>query len=258
MSEKWIVKPSGALNGKPKLLCFPYAGGGVSIFNGWAQSLSDVEVNIIQAPGRGSHFAAAPLANMEKLIDELFIHISTLLEGPYLIFGHSLGSRVGFEVARKAISLGLPAPIHFFASGSGGPDQGCFKKPIHALPQAEFFDEIKSMAGTPKQILENKELMIMLEPLLRADFKISEQYKYLGSEKIISPVSILYGMEDDIELDRVKSWARYFDSHELHAFEGGHFFIDTHQSQVLDIVRSAISRDSWLSSTCAKEINHWT
>ncbi|TMP43891.1 thioesterase [Pseudoalteromonas citrea] len=235
--SQWYVTPKQRLNADVKLICFPYAGGGVAVYHSWADILPDnIELSIVQLPGRGSHFAATPIDNMEKLITLLYPEIEHMLTMDYVIFGHSLGSRVGFEVARKAVNSGLQAPRHFFASGSGAPDIGCFEKSIHSLPQLEFFAELRQMNGTPAEVLDNVELMKMVEPTLRADFQIAEQYQYKGKDIIPCDVSILYGVEDSIETNSLLNWSYYFESCSLKPFSGDHFFVESERGAVIEHV----------------------
>ena len=58
MNNKWFVIPKPNINAELKLICFPYAGGSVSTFLPWVKTLpANVELIIIQAPGRGVNFA---------------------------------------------------------------------------------------------------------------------------------------------------------------------------------------------------------
>ena len=77
-------------------------------------------------------------------------------------FGHSLGSRVAFELTSNCQRTGRDLPVHFIASGSRGPHMPPREKPLHHLPDSEFVSELKDLNGTPKEILDNKELMELL------------------------------------------------------------------------------------------------
>ena len=129
MVNQWIIKPRPLLNAEIKLLCFPYAGGGVPVYFPWKSKLpKNVELNIVQPPGRGTHLSQNPIDNMKALVDSLLPKVSDILQGNYVIYGHSVGSRVAFELVRQAIAKGFPAPLHFFASGSASPKRKCLEK----------------------------------------------------------------------------------------------------------------------------------
>lgn len=68
---------------KKRLFCFPYAGGGASIYRLWGSLLpSDVELYAIELPGR-VHLREPPAKNMKELIDILYAEILPLLDKPF-------------------------------------------------------------------------------------------------------------------------------------------------------------------------------
>ena len=241
--SQWIVKPNPKPQAEIRLLCFPYAGGGASIYVPWKNKLPDnVELNIVQPPGRGMHFSAKPIGEMSELIAGLLPHVEEILRSDYIIFGHSVGSRVGFELIRQALKKGFQAPLHFFASGSSGPDKECFPEKVHELPDDEFITVLKNVDGTPSEVLQNRELIELFMPALRADFKIAEEYSYRDSFTMPSDITVLSGIEDKITHDELRMWQRFGRNMEIKMCGGGHFFIDTHQEQVLDIVNAKLKK----------------
>ncbi|KAF7767751.1 hypothetical protein PCIT_a3839 [Pseudoalteromonas citrea] len=237
MQSPWVVTPEKKDSKATRLLCFPYAGGGISSFWSWSKLVaSNIEVNIIQNPGKGSHFKTPPIDDMEMLVTQLMPNLKEVLSGDYIIFGHSLGSRIGFEVARRALSCGLNAPKHFFVSGSGSPDKTCLKKTPRELSDREFIQQLKDIDGTPKEVLESQELMELYLPMLRADFKIAENYFFNGSDVIPCDVTVITGKEDKISFEKLMGWDRFFINTEVQFCNGGHFFIDTHQQELMQLV----------------------
>lgn len=229
---------------KLRLICIPYAGGNASMFNSWAKGLpSDIEVISIQLPGRGMRFSTPSYDDMNLLIDGLMKEIPDILNLPYVLFGHSLGSRIGFEIIKRLNAAELKLPLHFIASGSRGPQVEMNEKPIHSLPTEEFLKELKKMNGTSDELLHNSELMNVLMPMLRADFKISETHVSTENTCFNIPLSIFGGADDTkIDLNSLNRWKELFTSlSEITIFPGGHFFIDSHTSQVLLKVKTIIS-----------------
>ena len=104
--------------------------------------------------------------------------------------------------------------------------------------------ELRNLNGTPKAVLENKELMELCLPLLRADFQIAETYRYTGEITFDCPVTILGGEQDNkISHDQLQSWQKFFTSPaDIQVLPGDHFFIDSHPEQVTGIVNNIIRR----------------
>jgi surfactin synthase thioesterase subunit len=57
-----------------------------------------------------------------------------ITERPYVLFGHSLGARVAFEVTRLCQLNGMPLPARLIASASRAPHLPKREAPIHDLP----------------------------------------------------------------------------------------------------------------------------
>ena len=227
-----------------KLICFPYAGGGIATYSSWVKHIPDnIEVCIVQMPGRGVRILESAHTNMNDVISELLTVIPDYLNKPYILFGHSLGSHIAFELMRQLQALQLPLPLHFIASGSRGPHDKPKKKNIYRLPDQEFIAEIKKLNSTPNEVLENQELMDLLLPPLRADFELADAYCYDGDIEFNCPISILGGEDDlDISFTQLKSWQNVFvKKAQIYMIAGDHFFIDNHKSICLEKVNYIIN-----------------
>jgi surfactin synthase thioesterase subunit len=66
--ESWIMCRNPSPQARLRLFCFPYAGGGASIFRAWSDGLpADVEVCPIQLPGRGTRLMEPPFTQFSPL-----------------------------------------------------------------------------------------------------------------------------------------------------------------------------------------------
>jgi len=98
-SSSWIdyLKPNPRAN--VRLFCFPYAGGGASIFRTWANDVpTGVEVCPVQLPGRESRLIEQPFTRLSSLVQALAQAISPYLDVPFAFFGHSMGALISFEL----------------------------------------------------------------------------------------------------------------------------------------------------------------
>ncbi|KTD46056.1 Linear gramicidin dehydrogenase LgrE [Legionella quinlivanii] len=232
----WLFIPKPLAFPRLRLICFPYAGGNASIYKSWGELLpNNVELIAIQPPGRSNRVSEHAFSDMNELMKDLLPSIKNAIDIPYILFGHSLGSRISFELMCQLNKIGAPLPIHFIASGSRGPYIPCTKKAIYNLPENEFIKELIKLNGTPKELLENKELMALLLPTLRADFELSHKY-YPSSENTFNcPLSVLGGTEDtEVTPSDLQSWeASFASSATIHMIPGDHFFIESNRHLVL-------------------------
>lgn len=157
------------------LFCFPFAGGGASAYNSWVQKMKDkVTVCPIQLPGREERIMEKPYNNMTDMLDELEETIWKCIRGPYAFWGHSMGGKIAYELEKRLEKRGKTAQC-FLVSGSRIPSIP-ERNPIYHLPDDEFKKALGRFEGTPKEILENQELLDFFLPMLRADFTMDETY----------------------------------------------------------------------------------
>ena len=256
--NKWFVKYRNEHSTALRLICLPYAGGSISTYANWINEVPErVEIIAVLPPGRGVRFIEPPFDSMHTLVDSLFSALTPMLTEPYVIFGHSLGSWVGYELLKKIQASNLPLPHYFFASGARSPHLVKKKENIHALPDEQFKEKLKKLNGTPPSIIENHELMEFLMPVLRADFKIANDY-CAAFDEVACPVTVIGGNNDaEISIEELHAWGALFaEPIEVEVVEGNHFFVDNNVQQTLSIVNSKLSvvlnkiQSSYFKSSC--------
>lgn len=242
--DRWIKIFQEQPGAQLRLFCFPYAGGGASVFRLWSRELpAGVEVCAVQLPGRESRWREEPFRRLEPLADAAAEALGPHLGRPFAFFGHSLGAVLAFEVARRLQRDGAPVPLHLFVSGRSAPRAPDETEPIHDLPRDEFIEAVRSYSGTPDEVLANEELMELLEPLLRADFSVSETYEYRpGSELLATPVTVLGGVHDpEVPPQNLEGWRlETRGAFQKHLLDGGHFFLQERREDVLRLVSRAL------------------
>lgn len=221
-----------------RLFCFPYAGGNSYIFRSWRDRLSQtVEICPIELPGRGIKMKSTPLDRIEPLVKEIALEIRPYLDKPFAFFGHSMGALISFELAhfiRRQYNL---EPAHLFVSGRRAPQTKDLRAPLHHLPEADFLEELRQLNGTSEEILNNRELMSLLTPILRADFAVLETYVYVSQAKLNCPISVFGGLQDkEVSIEQLEAWQEQTNNTFcLKMFSGDHFFIDSSRSFISEL-----------------------
>lgn len=224
-----------------RLVCLPYAGGAAATYIPWSPWLpKDVELVCVQPPGRASRLAEAPFQDMSSLVDNLSIVFQEVAERPYVLFGHSMGSRIAYELVRR--NPGLRAPSLLIASGSDAPHFPRTRPAIYGLPDAEFVERLRELNGTPQEVLENEELISFLAPLLRADFRIAHHRS--EAERLNCPITVLWGTHDpEVSEEAVHGWREVAGGPcEIHQIPGDHFFVERNRAAVLEKVCAALAK----------------
>ncbi|GAC43851.1 thioesterase II family protein [Paenibacillus popilliae] len=225
---------------KIRLFCFPYAGGGAYIYRGWREALPiDAGVYPIQLPGRENRITEPPICDMKALVDAISEAISPFVRRPFILYGHSLGARIAFELARHLRRKWNIQPCHLIVSGSRAPHLP-ESKPLHHLPDEEFVKELRRFSGTPEALLQSKELMELFIPVLRADFTVDETYVYAAEAPLDCPISAFGGTTDpEAHRKEMEAWASFTSGDfRLDMIEGDHFFLKAQR----DVLLRAISQ----------------
>lgn len=219
-----VVRPDP----KIRLFCFPYAGGTAAVFQRWHPIFPQwVEICPIQYPGRGNRMRERPFTNVPPLAQEIAEAITPLLDLPFAFFGHSMGALIQFELARELWKKQNKQPVHLFASSSRAPQFPNRDRISYDLAEPEFIEELRHLNGTPPEVLEHKELMALMLPLLRADFAVSQTYFCLEERQLSCPLSALGGEADpSVSIDELEGWGKQTTgAFSLQMFPGDHFYL---------------------------------
>jgi surfactin synthase thioesterase subunit len=245
-NDVWIKRSGHYPQTCFRLFCFPYAGGGASIFRTWPERLpSDIEVCAIQLPGREDRLTETPFDRLSSLIAALADVLYPYLDFPFAFFGHSLGSLISLELARWLRRQKAPCPSQLFVSGSRAPQIPNPDPPIHQLPDAEFIEELRRFNGTPKAVLNNSELMEVFLPLLRSDMRLYETYVYDHEAPLDCPISAFGGLEDEeVSREDLAAWHdQTRNKFHIQMFPGDHFFWNGKERDgVLEIISMDIRK----------------
>jgi medium-chain acyl-[acyl-carrier-protein] hydrolase len=239
-SSPWLLRPPGSRATALRLFCFPYAGGGGSVYMPWArQAPAGVEVCAVQPPGRESRLNEPPCTRIPELIDAALGALQPYLDLPFAVFGHSMGALLAFEFARRVRRAGGPTPVRLFVSGHRAPDLPRHHAAIAHLSDAEFVAEIRRRyAGVPTEILEQPELLALFLPCLRADMSLIEHYRCEADEPLDCPISA-YGGRDDAEAGEAElgAWRAHTRAgFTVQRFPGGHFYLRHARTELLTAV----------------------
>ncbi|WP_320784007.1 thioesterase II family protein [Streptomyces sp. CRN 30] len=239
----WIRRLVSTPAGRPRLVCFPHAGGSAGYFRPLAVALSPhLETVAVQYPGRQERRGEAPLESVGRLADEAFAALAPALSGPFAFFGHSLGALVAFEVARRFEAAGETGPARLFASAVCAPS--VLRRPTaHLADDETLVAELRALAGADRGGLSAAEVRGLPLPAVRADYRAVEHYRVEPGARIGAPVTALVGTEDPIvSRDDAAAWAGHTTAGgTLRVFDGGHFYLDHQVHRVAETVVAAFA-----------------
>jgi medium-chain acyl-[acyl-carrier-protein] hydrolase len=236
----WIVVPKPRPASAIKVFGVPHAGRGASLFYPWASRLPEwVELSAVQLPGRETRISERPLTCLEDILEGILAEIAPQLDRPYVLFGHSMGALICFELARALRRRGAPLPIGLFVSGRRAPSLPNPDGIIHTLADQDFVDELtRRYNGIPQVVREHPEMMRVLVPIMRSDLTVIETYSFVAQPPLDLPV-FLYGGRDDVQMTpaSIEAWrAISAGDLTLRLFPGGHFYLQDDRERLLDVL----------------------
>jgi len=234
-----MIYPKSNPQSRLRLFCFPYAGGTAAVFRNWSQYLpSEIEVCAIQYPGRGNRFAEPLSEDVVDVINAVYSDLQPLLKKPFAFFGHSMGALVSYEFARRLQQEKQPEPLQLFVSGCNAPHERNVDEFTHNLPEPEFIAELRRLQGTPADVLDNADLMQLMTPIIRADFKASQTYKYLPGPPLECSLRAFGGLEDEkVTREKLEAWSEHTrGSFRAQMLPGDHFLLNTSPSLLTRII----------------------
>ncbi|GAB3058144.1 alpha/beta fold hydrolase [Micromonospora schwarzwaldensis] len=242
-ADRWFGPVTGTAGGA-QVFVFPYAGGIAASFTSWREAAPpELSVRVAQLPARGVRLHEPPVDDLTELVAELTTAVTERASGPFLLFGHSLGALVAFEVTRELRRRGGPDPLALLVGGAEGPQTRRVARRCHELDDAGLIEALRDFGTTSAALLADRELMELILPGIRADFALSERYAYRAGPPLELPVHVLLGDRDEhVDPGRAAGWARDCATPpQVHVFAGGHFFLAEHRSEILDLMRRIVT-----------------
>jgi surfactin synthase thioesterase subunit len=243
-TNPWIFGGRLSPNPRCRLFCLPHSGSGASQFATWKNYLPPVlDICPIQLPGRENRFREPPLTQLRQIAEILAVELRPYLDRPYILYGYSLGALIAFELARQLRKQNVAPAVSLYALARPAPHLPQTRYPLHQLPDDLFLSELTHrFNGMAPAILQDKELMELLLPALRADFTALETYVYQSETPLDFPIHAFGGSfdptttEDDLLAWQLQTNGRF----ELQIFPGDHFFIRNNQQSIFQSISAAV------------------
>ena len=225
-----------------RLVCFPHAGGSASYYFPVSRALTPhVEVLAVQYPGRQERCRDRAAECIHEMADQIAEAIRPWLDRPTALFGHSMGATLAFEVVhRLERDAGFDA-LHLFVSGRRAPSR-VRSENLHELRDDAIVAELRRHNATDDRLLADRDVLRMILPVLRADYRAIETYRERPGTRVGCPMTVLVGDADPLVTpDEAEAWRTHSTGPTtVRYFPGGHFYLNERADEVLATVTDAL------------------
>jgi surfactin synthase thioesterase subunit len=190
----------------------------------------------VQLPGRENRIREDPHFELADLVAA----ITARADRPYAIYGHSLGGRHAFEIVRSLRRTGGPLPVRLYVGGCRAPHiraSGPFDG-LSTLEDAELIERVAEGGGLSPAVIAEPELIELLLPVLRADFRRLDDYVFVAGEPVPLPIVAFAGRADRaVPLADIQAWDRHAGGGlTVHEVDGDHFFLNQNGNAVTGLL----------------------
>ncbi|MER8043650.1 alpha/beta fold hydrolase [Streptomyces sp. NPDC094032] len=214
-----------------RVLCLPYAGGTASAYRAWAPMMPpNTQLRAVELPGHGLRLAEEPVRRaadvIRPLADEL-VREQRLLPVPRtILFGHSMGALLAYELCRALCDRGAPPALLVVSALC--PADRLDRKANGLLAERRnlLLDHIRQLGQTPPEVLESPTMRDLVLRPAQADFELLAHAPAPAPAPLAVPVLALAGRHDFIQPShQVAAWERHTERWlGLRVLHGDHFF----------------------------------
>ena len=244
VSSDWVKPLTGDGASPVAMVCFPSAGGGVIGYSPWVKPLRPrADLHAASLPGREYRLREDPVSTLDDLVAPLTRSVAELANRPLLVFGHSFGALLAYEVVQRLCDQELvdPKAVHLVVSGRVAPHLVSRTPRLSHLSLREIVFQVADLhGGIPLAILEQPDYVAMIGRVLQSDLHVNEQYAWSERPPLPCSVTAVGGMSDPVvsrsELD---AWGQHTHSEfNSRMLDGDHFYFrsPTGQQELLGII----------------------
>ena len=256
----WLIRGSGDSNAPVRLICFHSMGVGASLFTRFLLNPpEDYDILAVQTPGREERLAEPVAQSVTELVDQIVPNLKPLFDRPVVIWGHSFGGIVAWEVIRLLRELHGCVPVHFIVTGTEAPHEAPKWQKREIMLKAMVPENSAEYLLSQSRYVDDAEFFKMILPGMRRDMPLLQTYSFRESAPLDCPMTAFAARQDDmVYTDRIREWSAYtLAGFELIEVDGDHWFLDRNR-ELITATMHEIARNIIVQRTQSAELAQGT
>jgi len=237
------------------LVCFPWAAGSSTIYASWHNHPAlkvFSSIVCVDYPGRASRSDEKPIQSITPLVQSILNHYRCFDPSngePIVLFGHSFGAIVAFEVARHLEERGMQ-PEAVFVSASVPPSKTpLVETAVSTLSTDEICDYFASKGNPVSDVLRSTpEFLELFIQNVRVDYMCLETYPASDSKLKAPLVVVGGGLDPGVSTEDLENWSKHVfalpDSLTTKLYHNqGHFYLNDEgiKSELAEFISETVS-----------------
>ena len=225
----WLIRGRGAADAPFRLICFHSMGVGASLFTNFLLNPpGGYDVLAVQTPGRENRIAEPVAERVDLLADQIVPQLLPLFDRPVVMWGHSYGGIVAWEVIHRLRDAAQSEPVHFVVTGTVAPHLIHLWQKREVMLKAMVADNSPEYLISLSRYVDDPEFLKAIIPLMRRDWLLLKNYRFQEVAPLNCPITAFAARQDDmVYTDEVREWARHTDGgFDLIEVDGDHWFLN--------------------------------
>ncbi|WP_080678097.1 thioesterase II family protein [Salinispora pacifica] len=231
----------------PLVVLLPHSGCNSGVFLPVARAMTGPSfVMGVDYPGHGGRFTEPLAPDVFYLAAEIADSVAALTPPEVVLFGHSFGSIVGFEVARALSARGVRVRRLIASSCVSPHAMAAETRTVHQEPEHVLVDLLVDHGGLDADLLDEPELLEVMLPVIRHDTRLGEVHRPDPAAVVNAPVTAVGGSEDrTVSSADLAGWGECTtDECTVEFVPGGHFHVMEHPQNIAVLLDAAAGRDA--------------
>ncbi|AQA22882.1 alpha/beta hydrolase family protein [Rhodococcus sp. MTM3W5.2] len=196
----------------------------------------------VQYPGRHDRRRESMPRSLYALAADIHADIERRAPGQVVLFGHSMGSAVAYEIASRWSDSDAARLLGVFVSARVAPSVEWTLPDVRSTDAA--ITEMTALGGTDVRVMDSDFLAAAVD-VMRKDYGLLIDYQRnleaVRNHEIDYPIYALAPESDDrAPVAGMARWEQHTARFDLRMFAGGHFYINDRIGAVVDYMRTSI------------------